>query len=143
MVFNSFDTDDAWEIGSKIREKITDISAGAVVDITCYGISLFTVCTKGATPHNFTWVARKRNTVMEYWKSSYRVALELMQSNKTFEDRGLERIHYAASGGGFPIRLKTGGVIGAIVVSGMTQEQDHQFIIDAVGDYLGISTPSI
>ena len=37
---------------------------------------------------------------------------------------------YAIHGGGFPVRvLGIEGVVGAIVVSGLAQEEDHQVIV--------------
>lgn len=143
LTFNSFDANDAWAIGSAIREKVKRSNAGAIIDITCNQVPLFTCCVGGITHHNFTWIARKRNTAQEYWQSSYRVALELEEKGKTFEDRGLHSIDFAASGGAFPIRLLHSGVIGAIVVSGMLQTEDHQFIVDVVSQHLGRCVPSI
>lgn len=44
---------------------------------------------------------------------------------------------YAIHGGGFPIRV-TGveGPIGAIVVSGLAQEEDHQVIVESLQAFL-------
>jgi uncharacterized protein (UPF0303 family) len=44
---------------------------------------------------------------------------------------------YAVHGGGFPVKVKgVEGVVGVIVVSGLTQEDDHAVIADSVKQYL-------
>jgi uncharacterized protein (UPF0303 family) len=143
LVFDKFDAEDAWKIGNKIREKIVAQDSFATIDISCGERCLFSCCTEGVTPHNLTWIKRKRNTVLEFWQSSYFVTLNLEKNGKSLESRGLQIVDYALSGGGFPIRLKNSGVIGAIVVSGMDQSIDHQVIVDAVSEYLGIEVPSL
>ena len=53
------------------------------------------------------------------------------------KDYRLSPDKYAFHGGGFPIRLKSTGLIGTICVSGLPQEQDHQMIVDVLCKYLG------
>lgn len=142
LIFDKFDEMDAWAIGTAIREQVLAYGSAAAVDITCGRMCLFSCCVARLTPHNLTWIPRKRNTVLEFWQSSYRVTLNLQQMGKTLAERGLANIDYALSGGGFPIRLRQSGVIGAIVVSGMDQAVDHQVIVDVVAAHLNQSVPS-
>lgn len=143
LIFDKFDESDAWIIGTRIREKILSYGGAAAIDITCGKMCLFSCCVSKLTPHNLTWIPRKRNTVLEFWQSSYRVSLNLQKMGKTLEERGLPSIDYAVSGGGFPIYLRSFGVVGAITVSGMDQTMDHQFIADVVAEYLDKRIPSI
>ena len=39
---------------------------------------------------------------------------------------------YAAAGGGFPIFIKETGCVGAVVVSGLPQLEDHRLVIEAI-----------
>jgi len=45
---------------------------------------------------------------------------------------------YAVDGGGFPIRIVgVEGVVGAVIVSGLSQEDDHQLAVDGINQFLG------
>lgn len=44
---------------------------------------------------------------------------------------------YAIHGGGFPVRVKgVEGPIAAIVVSGLTQQEDHQVIVESLQKFI-------
>jgi uncharacterized protein (UPF0303 family) len=44
---------------------------------------------------------------------------------------------FAIHGGGVPIKVRgVEGTVGVIVVSGLKQDQDHQIVIEVVGEYL-------
>lgn len=143
LLFDAFDAQAAWEIGSTLRNKIIEAGHCAAIEITQGGMLVFESCLLGATRHNRTWVRRKRNTVEEFEQSSYRVTLELEEMGKCLEQRGLSPLEFAASGGGVPVRSVKGALLGTVVVSGMTQEKDHQFAVEAMAKYLGKSVPSV
>jgi len=79
----------------------------------------------------------KENTVYHFFQSSYYLEKQMELINTTLKERyGLSE-DYVASGGGFPINVKGIGVVGSIIVSGMKSYQDHQYVVDAITDYLG------
>ncbi len=43
---------------------------------------------------------------------------------------------YTLAGGSFPIRVRGAGVIGAITVSGLSSDEDHQMVVDGIRNYL-------
>jgi uncharacterized protein (UPF0303 family) len=43
---------------------------------------------------------------------------------------------FAAHGGGIPIAIKGTGVVGALIVSGLPQVDDHNFAIDILKRYI-------
>ena len=56
---------------------------------------------------------------------------ELERKEKLGERAG----DYAIHGGGWPVRVKgVEGVVGVIVVSGLKQEEDHQVIVEVLGE---------
>jgi uncharacterized protein (UPF0303 family) len=44
---------------------------------------------------------------------------------------------FAAHGGAFPIRIKDVGVVGTVTVSGLPQADDHAFVTEMIGAFLG------
>jgi uncharacterized protein (UPF0303 family) len=53
----------------------------------------------------------------------------------TLEDMVLSRDDYAWGGGGYPILIKNTGVVGSIAVSGLSGDEDHQIIVDALVEF--------
>ena len=48
------------------------------------------------------------------------------------ERYGLPDADYAAHGGCFPIHVAGTGIIGAVTVSGLTQREDHNLVVEAL-----------
>jgi hypothetical protein len=63
-------------------------------------------------------------------RNRIRIALE--------EALGFEPRLFAADGGAFPIRVRDGGVVGTVTVSGLPQADDHAFVTEMIGGFLGI-----
>jgi Haem-degrading len=45
---------------------------------------------------------------------------------------------FAAHGGAFPIGVRDVGVVGMVTVSGLPQADDHAFVTEMIGGFLGI-----
>ena len=76
---------------------------------------------------------------MRFHRSSYRVGCELAQKGTTLgPDRGIDLLHYAPHGGGFPIHIDGTGVVGAVAVSGLPQREDHNFVVEALCSMLSL-----
>jgi len=142
--FASFNADDAWNLGSSIRGLALADERPVAVGIWMAGQMLFYAGTGAVVPSNEDWLRRKRNTVLRFGKSSLRVGLELERSGTTLEARqGLALADFAAHGGGFPIALRGTGCVGAVVVSGLTQREDHNMAVTAIAGMLGVAVPEL
>ena len=134
--FPSFDYDTAWRLGQSLRELALSRNQSLVIDIRRFGQPhqpLFYTALAGTTPDNPRWVQRKSNVVARFHRSSYAIGLALDQSNRTFTERyNLPDADYAAHGGSFPIHVAGAGIIGAITVSGLTQREDHNLVVEAL-----------
>lgn len=139
LVFDRFDEDTAWEIGSKLVGVAQSQNAPVAINIRTPDRTLFHASLVGAKPANDVWARRKSNLVLREHESSMRFGMTLKAKGKTLADHGIDFTDYADHGGSFPIRVKGVGVIGAITVSGLASHEDHGMIVDVLCDILGVS----
>jgi uncharacterized protein (UPF0303 family) len=133
--FSRFDYDTAWRLGLSLRELALSRKQSIVIDIRRFGQPhqpLFYTAL-GGTPDNARWVQRKSNVVARFHRPSYAIGLLLEQQGRQFSERySLPDADYAAHGGCFPIHVTGAGIIGAITVSGLTQREDHNLVVEAL-----------
>jgi uncharacterized protein (UPF0303 family) len=140
LMFSRFEESDAFAIGCAIKANLEKAGIGALIDVRLWDRQLFCCAMKSTTADNADWVRRKVNVVQRFHCASYRKALELKEAGASFEAaHGTDPRDYAAAGGGFPIRLKDGPVIGCITVSGLPQRDDHRVVVEAIAHHLGIN----
>ena len=137
LQFTSFSNKDAVKIGMFLYKRAIDEEKAITIDITRNGQQLFHISLPGTSADNDSWILRKNKIVNRFQMSSYRMGTILKASNTTLEEKfNLSSIEYAPHGGSFPIIIKNTGVIGTITVSGLTQAEDHEMVIDAIKNFL-------
>ncbi|KAJ3743587.1 hypothetical protein DFH05DRAFT_1230712 [Lentinula detonsa] len=146
LTFSSFTADTAWEVGNALRSRLLNFPIPAVVNISLANsnqLLFHSVTRPGTQPDSDCWVARKRATVLRWGCSTWFMHNKLGGDETAFAAKymlGEGAGQYAIHGGGFPIRVNgVEGVVGVIVVSGLTQEQDHQVIVKTLEAYIGKS----
>lgn len=72
------------------------------------------------------WLKRKVRTVLESGHSSYYTFF-----NQEQYPEWIDNDNYTLGGGGFPI-IENNQVVGAICVSGLKHDEDHQLIVDTL-----------
>lgn len=138
LAFDGFDEDKAYEIGTYIREAGRGLDKGLVAGVFLWDRTLFWSATPGSTATNWHWATRKVALVKIMFKSSYRIVLERGDKPRLLEPNwGMDPTQYAISGGAFPIRVKSVGIIGAVAVSGLHERDDHEFARSAIARSLG------
>ncbi|HZY67200.1 MAG TPA: heme-degrading domain-containing protein [Devosia sp.] len=138
LVFDRFDEDTAFTIGSTIRDAGKAAGKGLVAGVFLWDRTLFYGATAGSTSSNRSWAERKVQLVRLMFKSSYRVVVERGDKPRLLEPGwGLEPSQYAIAGGAFPIRVDGVGVIGAVAVSGLPERDDHEYARSAIAQALG------
>ena len=138
LQFSSFTNDDAWELGTALRELARRQGAPVAIDISRNGHQLFRAALPGATPDNAAWIERKQRVVHRFGHSTLHVRQSFVERGTTFEDQsGLDPALYAAHGGGFPVLVRSVGPVGVLVVSGLPQLEDHRLIVTALRAHLG------
>lgn len=139
LVFDAFDEDMAWRLGSALVEKARAEAAPVVIDIRTPDRTLFHAALPGASPDNDHWARRKSNVTLRLHKSSMRVGEGLrLRGRELGPDMGLDPLDFASHGGSFPIRLRGCGVVAAVTVSGLASREDHDMIIAALKSLLNV-----
>lgn len=139
LVFDRFGEAAAFAIGSAIYERAMREDLALVVDVRLWDRALFFAATPGTTAANADWVRRKVNVVRMTQNSTYQLAVARPGEERSFPaDRGLSASDYVLAGGGFPIRVRGVGVVGAITVSGLPEREDHAVVVAAICAHLGL-----
>jgi uncharacterized protein (UPF0303 family) len=108
-----------------------------VIDIMLNGQQLFHCAMPGTEIDHDHWIQRKVKMVHRTGHSSYYTGTSLKIHNVALEDAYfLQRSEYAPYGGGFPLILRNCGMIGSICTSGMSEVEDHEFLIACLRKFL-------
>ena len=128
----------AWNLGVLLRTMAVERGLAVVIDVRRFGQPLFYFAFDGTTPDSPEWVRKKTNVVARFHRSSYGFGLALALKNTTLLERyGLPVSDYAAHGGSFPLSVENAGIIGAVTVTGLTQREDHELVVEALCAMLG------
>jgi uncharacterized protein (UPF0303 family) len=132
-----FDYDFAWVLGSHIRKKAVLRNLPVAVEVRHGTDVVFASLLPGATVDNFGWTSRKCAVVHRFHRSSLRVRLQAEAAGYDFNAKfGLPSANFVASGGGFPLTLRGGTLIGSVAVSGLPDVEDHALITASLRELL-------
>jgi uncharacterized protein (UPF0303 family) len=141
LQFPSFSAGVAWTLGSHIYQRAKAGSLPIAIEVSRNGQQLFFAALAGATPHNAEWIRRKRAVVQRFHHSSLYMSVEAEVKGRPFLQRyGLSEQDYAAARGGFPIFVKDTGCVGAVVISGLPQLEDHRLVTESIRSIMAQST---
>ncbi len=139
LVFPRFDEEVAFRVGCALRERGLKKGWPIVIEVRLWDRPLFYAALPGSTASNTDWIRRKFNVVKMFGRSTYRMVLEQESPDRAFKPGfGLPVTEYVLAGGGFPITVQGAGVIGALLVSGLPEREDHGAIVSALCADLGI-----
>ncbi|CCH61648.1 hypothetical protein TBLA_0F01050 [Henningerozyma blattae CBS 6284] len=134
-VFDKFDADVAFEMGSFIRNEAKEMSPNKAIAIDISlpnGHCLFRSVTPGGSSlDNDFWIKRKQTTVLRFGHSTMFMGIKkgkLTPEEKFFVDSK----EYAFHGGSIPLFIAGSAFPFAVLtVSGLKQEEDHLFATTA------------
>lgn len=141
LEFPLFTADTAWNLGLHLRRIALEYPTSAPIAlriIHANGQILFSTFTKPGTAADAEcWIRRKANTVFRYGTSSLAFGQKLREKggkgDRVSEGAVVDDAEYACHGGGFPVRVRgVEGVVAAVVVSGVPQEEDHRIAVEGV-----------
>ena len=137
LVLPAFNEDIAWAIGVKLRERAAAEGLPIAFEVARPGGRLFFASMPGASPDNAGWIRRKRNVVERFWESSLLMTLRCEKDGTTVTRKfELSEADFVHSGGGVAVRTADSGFVGSVIVSGLTQYEDHTLAVWAIGEVL-------
>lgn len=136
IVFDSFDNEDALQLGLKFIEAAKSRRLPVAIDIAKGGQQLFHYAFEGTAPHNDVWVRNKNALVHRYYMSSFHVRMKNEVAGPVLADEYAATFPYAANGGSFPLIVRGAGVVGTVAVSGLKQEEDHALVVEVLRAFL-------
>jgi len=133
-----FTDDDAWAIGLALVERGRARHLPIAVDVARGDHVLFHAALPGAAPHNAAWIERKKRAVRRWLCSSYALALKLQAEGRTLADSlgPVAAAEYGAAGGCFPLVVRDAGLVGTVAVSGLSQREDHDLVVEVLREHL-------
>lgn len=137
--FDDFGYEDAWRLGTRIREIAVRESLPIAIGITLGQQRVFHAALAGSSANNDLWAARKTAIVTLFGQSSFSVGAENLRTGSTIFDR-LSPSDYADHGGAVPIMTRGGSLLGVVVVSGLPQAHDHAVAVTALAELCGVPT---
>jgi len=133
--FDSFDRNDVWKLGNCLVEATSKAAGPLAVTISLNGTEVFRYYPLGTGKFHEMWLNKKRNTVTTMEMASMTLKAKFAYNGSSLEDELLDPTQFVACGGGFPIRLKGGAVIGFIGVSGLPDSEDHAALLAGLDLY--------
>jgi uncharacterized protein (UPF0303 family) len=122
-----------YEIGRSIAERAAAEKASVAATVFLGDRPVFHVGFPGTTAKNDAVIAAKLRVAQLNGHSSLFERNSRLAQGTTFEeDTGLGLPEYAPFGGAVPLATKDGHVAGFVVVSGLTQEEDHEYATQGI-----------
>ena len=139
--FKSFDQEDAYRLGTILRQTGMAGEQPVAVRIVLDGLTVYQSFPNGTTAENGWWMDRKQATVVDSQTSSLRalVERELFGVNAEWQT---DEVGHAFCGGGFPI-VVADELRGVAIVSGLPHLEDHALLVRVLGAYMGRAVPEL
>ena len=139
LKFETFTAEDAWELGKIFVAEAMDQDIKIAISIrSMSGKRMFHYAAEGTNHGAAAWLDRKFNTVQHFESSTLGYSLFLKRRGATLAERGLDPTQFVACGGGFPVFVDGIGVVAAVMVSGLTDVEDHDILVRCISRYLGV-----
>jgi uncharacterized protein (UPF0303 family) len=133
LLLDTFDYDFAWALGRTLRDRASAMGAPVAIEVSHGWTPIFVTLLPGATVDNLDWTARKRAVAHRFHRSSLAMRLEAEEAGFDFNERfRLPKETFVASGGGVPLILRNGTLVGTAAISGLHDTDDHQLIVDGL-----------
>jgi uncharacterized protein (UPF0303 family) len=129
--FSSLSHEDALALGMDLASRAEERNWPLAVSVFLGDQHVFRYACPGTTSENDDWIERKRKTVYKFHEPSFLVGQRMISLGKEFHaETGLDE-SFAAHGGGFPLFVGD-KFVGAVIASGVPQQDDHAIVVEAL-----------
>jgi uncharacterized protein (UPF0303 family) len=137
LTLPSLTVTDALEIGEIAKLFGQDRSLPIAVEVRVGDWIIYHTSLPGSTPENDWWIGRKARVVKLKQHSTMfeRVLAEEQGIDWHKENNLLDETH-AIHGGGLPLITKGEGFVGALLISGLPQVEDHLLGVEVLTEFL-------
>lgn len=129
--FTSLSHEDALALGMDLAARAEERNWPLAISVFLGDQHVFRYACPGTSSENDDWIERKRKTVYHFREPSFLVGQRYISQGKDFFiETGLSE-EFAAHGGGFPLFVGD-TFVGAVVASGVPQQDDHAIVVEAL-----------
>ena len=137
LTLPALDIADALQIGEIAKSFGTQRGLPIAVEVRIGDWAVYHASLPGSTPENDWWIGRKARVVKLKQHSTMfeRVLAEECGVDWHKENNLLDETH-AIHGGGLPLITKDEGLVGALLISGLPQVEDHLLGVEVLTEFL-------
>ena len=130
---NKFSNELAFEMATTVLNLAKERNQNIALEIGRLNHSIFLFIGDGLPADKHNWLRRKANVTRHFEESSLSIKHDLINGKMTLDKTfALDKNEYLAKGGSIPIFVKDAGMVAIITVSGLSDVEDHQIIVDAL-----------
>jgi uncharacterized protein (UPF0303 family) len=140
LVFEDLSLSKLHELGKFAANICNERNLGVVISIRLGDWEVFKASLPGSKPENDGWINRKYNVIkMKHHSTMYERVKSEEDGIDWHKVNGVIDETHAIHGGGFPLITKTEGFIGALLISGLPQVEDHLLAVEILRKFLKLS----
>jgi uncharacterized protein (UPF0303 family) len=137
LQFPALSHDEALSLGGALVDRARAEGLPLTLDIRFGEQQLFHVALAGTCADNDAWIERKARVVRRFGHSTRYMTATCAALGVTFaEEYLLDPETYAAAGGSFPLLVRGVGMVGTVTVSGLTDDEDHDFLVAGLSAFI-------
>ena len=123
-------------LGLSLLHKATDRDLAVTIEVRMGERVVFRAARAGTDATNDMYVAGKARIVERFGHSSLYERLQYELAGTSFaEATSLDFPEYAPHGGGFPLSVADGDLVGVVIVSGLPQLDDHALVVECLTEF--------
>ena len=137
LTLPSLTVTDALEIGEIAKLFGQDRSLPIAVEVRVGDWIVYHASLPGSTPENDWWIGRKARVVkLKKHSTMFERVLAEEQGIDWHKENNLPDETHAIHGGGLPLITKNEGFVGALLISGLPQVEDHLLGVEVLTEFL-------